>query len=467
MPEKKQHFEARWNHLHRLWQNAMAVESLPQFDRWVSEEFKKNSKFGSKDRKWYSEMLFSGVRFGLFVLFCSQSFEQVQKKQGTLKSGAEAQAAVNAILPQALAQFKKQIFDEKTLLIAWKKIRPEEFFYWIRLRYVAEKPEATDVLPLTEHLPGAGFFFEALQNHLRASLQIEDQLLFASIPLSYADNLQKRVEKSSWTAAQVSEFIKNQNTRPPLWLRMNYQDKTPQVFTELEKEDFVLRAFENALIATGAKGIFATESYRTGLFEIQDLASQKIGAAVACHPGQLVWDCCAGGGGKTLQIASRLQNKGAVYASDVREYKLEEVKKRARRAGFFNIRCLPWGGTGLPEFQKEVQNRNGFDWVLVDAPCSSSGTWRRNPDAKYRIEQSNLENLAILQLQLLTQSSAAVRPNGRLVYSTCSWIVSEDEKIVESFLTTHPQFKLESQTLYGNPFDDADTMFAAVLVRVG
>ena len=322
-------------------------------------------------------------------------------------------------------------------------------------------------MPPSDIFAGAQFLYSAIAKRLSNSKLIEEQLLFASVPMSFAADLQKRVYKSLWTQEQVTHFVKNQNTRPPLWLRMNYPEKTAQVFAELEKEDFELRSFENALIATGAKGIFATESYRTGLFEIQDLASQKIGAAVQCLPSQLVWDCCAGGGGKTLQIAARLQNKGAVYASDVREYKLEEVKKRARRAGFFNIRCLPWAGNGLPDFQKEVQNRNGFDWVLVDAPCSSSGTWRRNPDAKYRIEQSNIDNLTSLQLQLLTQSSAAVRPHGRLVYSTCSWVVAEDEQIVETFLSTHPNFKLESQCLYGNPFDDADTMFAAVLVRVG
>ena len=444
----------------------MGVESLPQFDRWVSEEFKKNSQFGSKDRKWYSEMLFSGVRFGSFVLFCALLADQHKKKPVALKTSADAQAAIGSLVCSALGQFKLQISNEKTLLAGWKKLRPEEYFYWIRLRYVSEKPEAAEVLPLADLFPGSSLLYSALEQRFNTSEDLEEQLLFASIPLSYAPALQARILKSGWSTEQVHAFIKNQNTRPPLWLRMNYPEKTNQVFAELEKENFELRAFENALIATGVKGIFATESHRTGLFEIQDLASQKIGAAVQCLPSQLVWDCCAGGGGKTLQIAARLQNKGAVYASDVREYKLEEVKKRARRAGFFNIRCLPWDGKGLPNFQKEVQNRKGFDWVLVDAPCSSSGTWRRNPDAKYRIEQSNIENLTSLQLQLLTQSSAAVRPHGRLVYSTCSWVVSEDEQIIDVFLAANPSFKLESQTLYGNPFDDADTMFAAVLVRV-
>ena len=200
-------------------------------------------------------------------------------------------------------------------------------------------------------------------------------------------------------------------------------------------------------------------------FEIQDLASQHIGESIEVKGKQSVWDCCAGGGGKTMQIAAQLRNKGVIYASDIREFKLEEVKKRAKRAQFFNVRCLPWKGETLPPFQNEIQIKGGFDWVLVDAPCSSSGTWRRNPDAKYRIQCESISELNILQLQILSKASEAVVPGGRLVYSTCSWICEENEWLVESFLKAYPQFKLLQQNLLGSPKENADTMFRAVMEK--
>lgn len=169
--------------------------------------------------------------------------------------------------------------------------------------------------------------------------------------------------------------------------------------------------------------------------------------------------------GKSIQIASRMHNKGALYASDIREYKFEEVKKRARKAGINNIRTIKWEGSSLPEFPKEVQNNGGFDWVLVDAPCSSSGTWRRNPDAKWRNDPGKLNELTALQLQLLQNSSQAVRNNGHLVYSTCSFLVDENESLVNKFLSRNPAFRLISMKLLGSPSVNSDTMFAAVMEK--
>ena len=119
----------------------------------------------------------------------------------------------------------------------------------------------------------------------------------------------------------------------------------------------------------------------------------------------------------------------------------------------------------MPQFQKEVENKNGFDWVLVDAPCSSSGTWRRNPDSKYRITKENLLGLTDLQLNILQTASEAVRVGGHLVYSTCSWIYDENENIVESFIRNNPEFVLIKQKMLGSPVENADTMFVSVIQR--
>ena len=164
-----------------------------------------------------------------------------------------------------------------------------------------------------------------------------------------------------------------------------------------------------------------------------------------------------------MQIASRLSGRGCVYASDLREYKLAETKLRARAAGFSNVRTLPWNGEELPAFPKEVTAKKGFHRVLVDAPCSSSGTWRRNPDAKMRLDREALAELARLQLSILTAASRTVRRDGLLVYATCSFLPSEDEDVVSAFLMANPAFVLVSSSVHGSPAADADTTFTAVM----
>jgi|GEM_PF-203787 len=475
-------FGVRWRELRGLWKALVEREPFPQVDRWLSEEFRRNAKYGSRDRKWYAEMMFAAVRYGLLAPYMESS-------AGAPGANAGTPAACD-LGRTALADFGPRFSDIETLQSAWRTLPPETIFAWVLSRQLAVCEDASDfsdalraVVPSESErnrfLQTMRVFLghaDCAAKHL-ATLTLPDEntepllaLLFlrSGIPLWYVGELVERWRASQWTGAKAVAFLECQNSRPPLWLRLNDLSRAEDVLSELDRESFatlVEGEAGEAVRATGAKGIFATTSYRDGLFEIQDLASQRIGRSVQNKPGDFVWDCCAGGGGKTMQIASRAKNKGVVYASDVREYKLEEVKKRARRAGFFNIRCVPWQGEALPPFPKEIEKRAGFDWVLVDAPCSSSGTWRRNPDAKYRTLRRNIDNLGALQMQLLARASLAVRPGGSLVYSTCSWIVDENEGIARRFLAENPAFSLVSQELFGAPGEDADTMFAAVFFR--
>jgi 16S rRNA (cytosine967-C5)-methyltransferase len=131
----------------------------------------------------------------------------------------------------------------------------------------------------------------------------------------------------------------------------------------------------------------------------------------------------------------------------------------------FNVRVFTWSGAEPLRLPKEAAQQKGFDWVLIDAPCSSAGTWRRNPDARWRFDPADTLELVHLQQQLLGNAAPAVRVGGRLVYATCSWQVSENEQQVDWFLAQHPEFALESQQILGAPELDSDTMFVAVLVR--
>ena len=432
-----------------IWRSLVGLSHLPQVDKWLSEQFKNKSKFGSKDRKWYSEVLFGMIRFVPLVL--------------------EARGELSTDLT-------------KNFLSQLRKVPVEEFLYWTLLRLSEPSKLRAGQAQLTNTFESD---FQDLSRVLSKELKrnlTEDLAKLGLLKASpsyfgwlpeFLPELASRIEASEWNPGEEQRFVSSQASRPPLWLRLNFADKETAVCEELKSLGFEVsverwdQTSPVALKVVGAKGIYATDCYRNGWVEIQDLASQRIGQMIASKPGDFVWDACAGGGGKTMQVASRAQNKGVIYASDVREYKLEEVKKRARRAGFFNIRCHPWSGQGTLPASKEVQLRGGFDWVLVDAPCSSSGTWRRNPDAKYRTQPAGLGQLNELQLQLLREASLSVNKSGKIVYSTCSWLVSENEQIVGSFLEENNAFELLEQKMVGLPHEDADTMFVAVMMRKG
>jgi 16S rRNA (cytosine967-C5)-methyltransferase len=217
----------------------------------------------------------------------------------------------------------------------------------------------------------------------------------------------------------------------------------------------------------------ATQSFRHGDFEIQDISSQATSLLCRPQPGQQWWDACAGGGGKTLHLAWLMQGKGSVLATDIRLHKLEELRLRARRAQFPNIRYKEWKGKPMPTF------RGRFDGVLVDAPCSCSGTWRRNPGGRWTTTEEDVQDCAQLQRQLLENAAPAVKPGGLLVYSTCSMFPAENQDVVRDFLAAHPEFSLEPDCnpLTGVPTDgtclilhqdgDGDAMFTARLRRQG
>jgi 16S rRNA (cytosine967-C5)-methyltransferase len=176
---------------------------------------------------------------------------------------------------------------------------------------------------------------------------------------------------------------------------------------------------------------------RNGEVEIQDEGSQLVAMLVDARPGERVVDFCAGAGGKTLAIATQMANKGHVIACDVLPNRLKRGAERFRRAGLHNIETKPL----TSEKDRWVKrHKGGFDRVLVDAPCSGTGTWRRNPDARWRGLGPGLDNLLPLQAGILASAARLVKPGGRLVYATCSMLPQENEEQVAAFLAAHPVF---------------------------
>ncbi|BAV34308.1 SAM-dependent methyltransferase [Sulfuricaulis limicola] len=181
--------------------------------------------------------------------------------------------------------------------------------------------------------------------------------------------------------------------------------------------------------------VFKTHCFKEGLFEVQDEGSQLLALMLEPRRQEMVVDFCAGAGGKTLHIGALMANTGTVYAFDVLAKRLEKLKPRLRRAGLNNVRMV----TISHERDARVQRLEGkIDRVLVDAPCSGTGTLRRNPDIKWR--DINLAELTDTQQRILAAAAGLLKPGGRLVYATCSLLKEENEDIVEKFLATHPEF---------------------------
>ncbi len=234
--------------------------------------------------------------------------------------------------------------------------------------------------------------------------------------------------------------------------------------TELDEEEIASEApakFPDALILEQRQNIFTRQQFKDGLFEIQDAGSQLIAPFLQATPGMRVIDACAGGGGKTLHLAALMQNKGRIIAMDTEGWKLEELKKRARRAGAGNIE------TRVIESSKTIKRlENSADRVLLDVPCSGLGVIRRNPDAKWKLSVDFIERVKELQQHILEDYSTMVKKDGLLVYSTCSLLPSENEKQVTAFLETHKDsFELLDQK-WMLPSEGYDGFYMALMKRI-
>jgi 16S rRNA (cytosine967-C5)-methyltransferase len=188
----------------------------------------------------------------------------------------------------------------------------------------------------------------------------------------------------------------------------------------------------------GRRAVTSGPAFQTGLVEIQDEGSQLVAALVGAGPEMRVVDWCAGAGGKTLALAMLMRNRGQLVACDVSAPRLEGATRRLRRAGVSNTeRHLVATG------DKWAKRRAGtFDRVLVDAPCTGTGTWRRNPDARLRLRELDLDELRPKQAGILDAAARLVRVGGRLVYATCSLLLEENEAQVDAFLARQPGFRM-------------------------
>ena len=189
------------------------------------------------------------------------------------------------------------------------------------------------------------------------------------------------------------------------------------------------------------RAISSLELFRQGLIEVQDEGSQLLALMGQAQKGEKVIDFCAGAGGKTLSLAASMENKGQILACDVSEPRLKELRKRCQRAGVFNVRSIALNH----EHDKRLKRHaNSADLILIDAPCSGTGAWRRNPDARFNLTRDRLLELNELQSSILAAAAKLVKPGGRLVYATCSVLRSENEEIINKFIQNNELFQLSN-----------------------
>jgi 16S rRNA (cytosine967-C5)-methyltransferase len=197
------------------------------------------------------------------------------------------------------------------------------------------------------------------------------------------------------------------------------------------------------IAAARTPNLQAEAAFQAGWFEIQDEGSQIVALLTGARPGMQVLDLCAGAGGKTLALAAAMQNRGQIYAYDEDRVRLKPIFERIKRAGVRNVQVLKGGVRAALE---AIGSR--FDIVLVDAPCTGSGTWRRRPDAKWRLKPANLAERQAEQRDVLELAQKFVKPGGWLVYATCSVLADENSEQAAWFLGKHSDF-------VGIPFSEA------------
>ncbi len=373
-------------------------------DKHISSILKAHRKWGSRDRKFFAEQVYECVRWWRKYWFLL---------------GEEPS------------------FDPKKVLKVWG----------------IHQLVNGQTLPDWPELKGLGLSkskLEALENQ---------RALRESIP-DWLDEKGSLELGSRWDA-----ILHSLNSVAPVDLRINMLKATlPQVQLELKKEEIETEAIDKVdtgLTLKVRKNVFITKAFTAGHFEVQDRASQLVAPFLKVEPGHRVIDACAGAGGKSLHIASLMKNKGKLISMDIHEWKLKELRTRATRNGVDIIETKVIDSSKVIKRMEKTADR-----VLLDVPCSGLGVLRRNPDSKWKLSREAIGELNKLQAEILSDYSSMTKVGGCLVYATCSFFPSENEKQVELFLNNHKtSWELQEQLRIDPDQGRGDGFFAARLVR--
>ncbi len=364
-------------HFHLVESISLALDEIfldgKYADKVIEKLFKKNRKWGSKDRKFIAESIYEIVRHKRRLEFIADSDKSMD----------------------LIAAFFVQTRGELPNWEEFDHIDIEDF----KKRNSAEKPhEVANSFPDWLHQLGASEFGDQWTKLMNALNKPAEVFLRVNTLKASPETVIKEL-----AAEQVDAEV-------------------------LVSKDF---DFPAALRLKKRKNVFITQAFRKGYFEMQDAASQQVAVLLQVEPGHRVVDTCAGAGGKSLHLAALMKNKGKIISMDIHDWKLKELKTRAARGGVDIIE------TKLIEGSKTIKRlESSFDRILLDVPCSGLGVLRRNPDTKWKLSLAEIERLQTLQREIISDYSKLAKANAVMVYATCSILHRENEDQVKWFLNT-------------------------------
>ncbi len=364
-------------------------------DKVIERILKSNKKWGARDRAFIAEATYEIVRWWRYLW-------ELHGKEPSLK--------------------RKELYR---IFGIWWQLQGNELSEWHQFEAVREM----DIKKAKASLP-------------------KDTGVQQSFPIWFNDLAENEL------GAKWPKIAASLNLPAEVILRTNTLKTNREALKSLLKTEGVkTSAFgknEVGLILEERQNTFRTPSFQQGLFEVQDGGSQLIAPFLRPEPGMRVIDACAGAGGKTLHLAALMENKGSIIAMDVEAWKLNELKKRARRNGAHNIEMRHIDSS------KVIKRLKGnADRLLLDVPCSGTGVIKRNPDTKWKLQPEHLERVQAIQANILNDYSQMLKQGGLMVYATCSILRRENEEQVENFLREHDNFQLlEEQRISPSPHTD-------------
>ena len=347
-------------------------------------------------------------------------------------AGAGDRAAIGNLVYDALRRRASHAF-------AMGADTPRALVLSVLVRDWGETPEALAAAFADDrHAP------EAMSDDEVARLTAAEPLAAASDPV--------RADVPDWMAPLLAESLGENwvaeagamTARPPLDLRVNTlksdRERVLKALARFQPEAAALTPEGIRIVAGGrdsrTPNVQVDESFLKGGFEVQDLGSQAVARLAGAKAGEQVLDLCAGAGGKSLALAAAMGNKGQIFAHDSDRQRLAPIYDRLKRAGARNVQVRPPGEAALDDLVGRM------DRVVVDAPCTGSGTWRRRPDAKWKLMPEQLEVRVAEQAAILEEAARYVKPGGTLAYITCSVLPQENGRQVADFLSRHPEFAI-------------------------
>lgn len=382
-----------------------------QADKVIERFFKANKKWGSRDRKFFAESAYEIVRWYKKYLY---------------------------LYHPRCADTDQELFAHQETLLLWKIWGS---YFLQKYNSLPDWPELREVVSVSD---------EKWNSAPRAVRE--------SIPL-WLDELGEQEFAQEW-----DEILASLNQPADVFIRVNElrtdREKLHHQLKEMNIPTELVRGVDSALRLKERRNVFSSDAFKQGLFEVQDAASQMIAPMMDLVPGQRVIDACAGAGGKSLHIATVMRNKGKVLALDIFEWKLNELKTRARRQ---KIDIIETRWIENSKVTKRLQD--SCDRLLLDVPCSGLGVLKRNPDKKWKTSFDEIQRLRDLQREILTNYSKFLKVGGLMVYATCSVLHSENDKQVEWFLKNNPQFELKRELHVWPQQTGFDGFYAAVLIR--